>query len=100
MEMYVNIRKSVKVKSMKLKSFDIKVGVHQGSVLSPLVVVINEMKKDFRGVVKELIYADDKVLLRNSWKKVTSQYSHWKGQGSESEHNKQDEGFCQGWKNM
>ena len=47
-EMYINIKKSVKVKCMRLELFDIKVGVYQGSVVSllPVALMIDEMTKD------------------------------------------------------
>ena len=73
-EMYMNIRACVKVESMRSKSFDVKVGVHQESIPSALLlaVVINEIRK---GVVKELLYANDLVLLGDDWEEVESQYS-------------------------
>ena len=40
--------------------FRVKVGVHQGSVLSPLllVVVMEALSLEFRGLPMELLYAD------------------------------------------
>ena len=66
MEMYTNIETSVKVEYTKSESFDVKVGVHQGSKLSPLLfaLVMNEVTKDIKeGVVKEMLYTNDIVLV-------------------------------------
>ena len=49
------------------KAFSIRVGVHQGSVLSPLlfVIVLAALSKDFReGMLVELLYAYDDVLMQ------------------------------------
>ena len=49
-----------------LEEFEVKVGVHQGSVLSPLLfaIVVDVITKNARrGVVNELLYADDLVLM-------------------------------------
>ena len=81
MEMYTNIETSVKVEYTRLESFDVKVGVHQGSILSPLlfVLVMDEVTKDIReGVVKEMLYADDIVLVDDNWEEVESRYTRWK----------------------
>ena len=66
MEMYTNIETSVMVEYTRSESFDVKVGVHQGSILSSLLfaLVMDEVTKDIReGVVKEMMYADDVVLV-------------------------------------
>ena len=47
------------------QDFDVNVGVHQGSVLSPLVfiIVLEALSREFRtGVPWELLYADDLAL--------------------------------------
>ena len=49
--------------------FAVKVGVHQGSVLSPLlfIIVLEALLKKFRtGLPWELFYADDLTLLAES----------------------------------
>ena len=73
MEMYIDIKTSVRVKTMRSELFDVKVGVNQGSVLSPLLftVVMDEMTKNIReGVVKEIFNVDDLVLLEDDWVEV------------------------------
>ena len=40
---------------------------------------MDEVTKDIReGVVKEMLYADDIVLVGGNWKEVESQYIRWK----------------------
>ena len=75
MEMYTNIKTSIKVEYTRSESLDVKVGVHQGSILSPLLfaLVVDEVTKNIReGVVKEMLYADDIVLVSDSWEEVES----------------------------
>ena len=69
-EMHMNIKAFGKVEFMRSKLFDVKVGVHQESVLSPLLfaVVIDEKTKNIReSVVKELFHVDNLALLVDSW---------------------------------
>ena len=68
----------VKVENTRPESFDVKVYVHQGSVVSSFLfaIVMDEVTKDLvEGIVKELLYADDLVLLGDSWKKMEYCYS-------------------------
>ena len=44
-------------------AFNVKVGVHQGSVLSPLLFIIVLSRKFREGLPMELLYADDLVLI-------------------------------------
>ena len=58
-----------------------KVGVHQGSVLSALlfaivVYVITENAR--RGVVNELLYADDLVLMSETMEDLKERFGNWK----------------------
>ena len=81
MEIYTNIETSVKVEYTRSESFDVKVGVHQASILSPLLLalVMDEVSKDIReGVVKEMVYADDIVLVGGNLEEVESRYTQWK----------------------
>ena len=58
-------------------SFSVKVGVHQGSALSPLlfIMVMNVLTEDVRdGSLMELLYADDLVLSGESLNEVMDKY--------------------------
>ena len=60
---------SVRVGSAYSEEFEVKVGVHQGSVLSPLLfaIVVDLITENARrGVVNELLCADDLVLMNET----------------------------------
>ena len=62
--MYVNARSCVRVGEGYSEESEVKVGVHQGSVLSPLlfIIVLEALSQEFRsGVPWEDLYADDLV---------------------------------------
>ena len=66
MSLYDGAKTRVRVGSAYSEEFQVKVGVHQGSVLSPLLFaivrdVVTENAR--RGVVNELLYADDLVIM-------------------------------------
>ena len=67
MEMYKDIKTAVRVESMRSELFYVKVGVHQGSVLSPqfFAVVIDEASKNQRRYCERNFLNDDLVLLRD-----------------------------------
>jgi len=76
--MYEGIKTAVRLESVRSELLDVKVGILQGSVLSPFLfaVVMDEVTKNIReGLVKEISYADDLVLLGDDWKEVELQYS-------------------------
>ena len=63
------------------QSFDVSVGVHQGSALSPLLfnLVLEETTKSCRkGCPWELLYADDLVLMAESREEVLSMFEKWR----------------------
>ena len=81
MSLYDGAKTRVRVGSAYSMAFKIKVGVHQGSVLSPLlfaivVDVITEYAR--RGVVIELLYADDLVLISEDMEDLKERFWNWK----------------------
>ena len=67
--MYANARSRVPVGEGFSKEFEVKVRVHQGSVLSPLlfIIVLEALSREFRaGVPWEDLYADDLVIIADS----------------------------------
>ena len=66
MSLYDSAKTRVRVGSSYSEEFEVKVGVHQGSVLSPLLfaIVVDVITENARrGVVNELLYADDLVIM-------------------------------------
>ena len=79
--MYTNARSRVRVDDTYSDDFSVKVGVHQGSVLSPLlfIIVLEALSKEFRtGCPWELLYADDLVIVDETMEKVVDRLKVWK----------------------
>jgi len=66
------------------KAFNVKVGLHQGPVLSPLLpllfVIVMEMisRELCAGLPLELLYADDLILMAESEKSLCDKIVKWK----------------------
>ena len=66
MSLYDGAKTRVKMGSAYSEEFEVKVSVHQGSVLSPLLfaIVVDVITENARrGVVNELLCADNLVLM-------------------------------------
>ena len=72
---------AVKIGTNESKKFPVRVGVHEGSVLSPLLfmIVLEALSKKFRkGLPYELLYADDLVLIAESEKLLVEKMERWR----------------------
>ena len=84
--MYKFAKSSVRVNGNFSSEFDVKVGVHQGSVLSPLlfICVMEALSLEFKsGCPWELLYADDLVITAETPEELKQKFSTWK-EGLES----------------
>lgn len=79
--MYEGVTTAVKMKDGESDGFEVKVGVHQGSVLSPLlfIIVMEALSSEFRvGLPWELFYADDLCLLAETEEDLMEKVKRWK----------------------
>ena len=79
--MYVNARSRVRVGEGFSKEFEVKVGAHQGSVLSPLlfIIVLEALSRELRAHVPwEDLYADDLVITTDSLEDCLRRLLIWK----------------------
>ena len=81
MVMYNQFETVVQMEGEVSDSFMVKVGVHQGSILSPLLfnIVLDEIAKVVnKEELMELLYADDLVLIGRTLDEVKVKFSKWK----------------------
>ena len=79
--MYANARSRVRVGEGYSEEFEVKVGVHQGSVLSPLlfIIVLEALSREFcSGVPWEDLYSDDLVIIAESLEECVRRLLTWK----------------------
>ena len=77
----MQMRGAVSVLVRGTVKFEVKVGVHQGSVLSPLffIIVLEALSQEFRsGVPWEDLYADDLVIIAESLEECVRRLLTWK----------------------
>ena len=79
--MYANVWSHVHVGEGYSEEFEVKVGVHQGSVLSQLlfIIVLEALSREFHsGVPWEDLYADDLVIIAESLEECVRRLLIWK----------------------
>ena len=79
--MYANARNRVRVGEGYSEEFEVKVGVHQGSVLSLLllIIVLEALSCEFlSGVPWEYLYVDDIVIITESLEECVRRLLTWK----------------------
>ena len=79
--MYKDVRSRVRVGDGYSEEFGVGVGVHQGSVLSPLlfIIVLEALSREFRtGCPWELLYADDLMISAGSMEELLVKVKTWK----------------------
>ena len=81
MQLYEKAKTKVKVGKGMSDAFSVKVGVHQGSVLSPFLfaIVMDVVCGDvMEGLLFEILYADDLVLMADSMEELQLKFDRWK----------------------
>ena len=74
--MYRNPQSKVRVNGSYSNSFSVKVGVHRGSVLSPLLFII--LLEPFHGIFHGKYYADNLVIIVEYLKELCNKLTIWK----------------------
>ena len=81
MALYTDASTVVRTDTGLSESFEVKVGLHQGSVLSPLLfsAIMEVVSSDARsGLPSELLYADDLVLMAPTMEKFGRRVAEWR----------------------
>lgn len=81
MAMYKDSNSTIKINNTMGEKFDVRVGVHQGSVLSPLlfIIVLEALSRECRnGLPWEMLYADDLVIIAESLEELGIRFTAWK----------------------
>jgi hypothetical protein len=81
MRLYEGAKTKVKVGKGMSEAFNVKVGVHRGSVLSLFLftIVMDVVCGDImEGLLFEILYADDLVLMTDSMEELQLKFDRWK----------------------
>ena len=82
MSLYKGSNTKVRVGSGLSEEFGVRVGVHQGSVISPLIfaIVVDAVTEQTRkGLLNEILYADDLVLISENLEDLRERFQRWRG---------------------
>ena len=80
MSLYEGAKTRVRVDSELSDEFEVKVGMHQGSVLSPfLFAVVVDVVTEFaiERAISELVYADELVLMSEIIEELRNNFIKW-----------------------
>ena len=80
MSLYEGSKTKVRVGSGTSDEFEVRIGVHQGFVLSPLIfaTVIDVVTEHARGLLNEILYADDLALMSESLDDLRERFQRWR----------------------
>ena len=81
MSLYEGSRTKVIVGSGLSEESGVRLGVHQGSVISPLIfaIVVDAVTKQAReGLLNEILYADNLVLISENLEDLRERFQRWK----------------------
>ena len=81
MSLYDGAKTRVRKRSAYSEKFEVKVGVHQGSVLSPLffAIVVDVITENARrGGVNELLHGDDLAIMSEDTEDLKEKFWNWK----------------------
>ena len=81
MSMYTGAKTPVRTVYGNTDGFEVNVGMHHGSALSPVlpVIVMEAISREFRVVLPwELLYADDLVVIAETEEDLIKRLNEWK----------------------
>jgi len=81
MSMFSGAKTVVRTVNGNSKGFEVKVGMHQGSALSPLlfVIVMETISREFRVALPwELLNADDLAVIAETEEELIKRFNEWK----------------------
>jgi len=84
MSMYSGAKTVVRTVYGNSKSSEVKVSMHQGSALSPLlfVIVMEAISREFRvALPRELLYADNLAVIAETEEELIKRLNEWKENG-------------------
>ena len=82
MSWYVGSRTKARVGSGLSEKFWVRISVHQGSVISPFVfaIMVDAVTEQARkGLLIEILYADDLVLMSENLEDLREKFIRWRG---------------------